>query len=308
MKGTAKTAFMLLVHNHPEQLNKFLMQLVEEEAADVFIHIDAKSDPSMRERIIRHPHITILEERVAVSWGDISQVDATLLLLEAVCNSDVHYDFVCLRSGQDLLVRNGFKQFLAEHRNSLFLAYRTLQEKDFGMVKIQWPKIVRNRYANYHPLRLLRRLLLLLYKRGVHILPNRRYFPEHFTLYKGSQWFTIPFEAAVFIIDFLNKNRWYYPFFEHSLVPDESFFHTLLLNSTYKEKVINTNLYFLKWGESLKERNSPQCLHIGDRALIENSNMFFARKFNEQFDKEVVEYFKARVKLDRANELVAHKY
>lgn len=67
MKGTAKTAFMLLVHNHPEQLNKFLMQLVEEEAADVFIHIDAKSDASMRERIIRHPHITILEERVAVA-------------------------------------------------------------------------------------------------------------------------------------------------------------------------------------------------------------------------------------------------
>ena len=57
-----------------------------------------------------------MHENIDVKWGDISQIDATILLLKKVLDTQKSYDFVCLRSGQDLLVKNGFRDFLLNNK------------------------------------------------------------------------------------------------------------------------------------------------------------------------------------------------
>ncbi|CEG28636.1 beta-1,6-N-acetylglucosaminyltransferase [Bacillus sp. B-jedd] len=301
-----RTAYILQIHKNPDQVNKFIQQLIADDQADVFVHIDRKNYENMNRKILKNPHVKVLRQSVNCEWGDIGQVDATLLLLKEVITSQNDYDFVCLRSGQDLLVKDGFKSLLTENRGKIFMNYRKMEDQHLGFMRMKWPKTARRRYTAAHPIRLYRRLLLTFYSKGLNLTPNTNNWPKEYSFYKGSQWFSVSFEAAKYMMNFLEDNPWYYTFFEHTLVPDESFFHTLIMNSPYKHAVINNNHMFLKWGETLGERNSPQNLSVADIQAIEESNDYFARKFDENIDSRVIEYFTERVAFsnDQKKELV----
>lgn len=293
---------MLQIHNHPEQVNKFIKQLISGNEADVYIHIDQKNYSSLKGKLIEGPNVKVLSESIDCEWGDISQIDTTLLLLNAVISSKKTYDYVCLRSGQDLLVKEGFHEYLLENRGRVFLNYRSMKN-ELGLVELWWPKITRRRYTSAHPVRIYRRFVQELYRKGLNISPNKNYWPKEYSFYKGSQWFTIPFLVAKYIAEFLEENEWYYQYFENTLIPDESFFHTLIMNSPYKDDVINDNLLYLKWGVTLSDRNSPQYLTRQDIPFIEGSNHFFARKFDEKIDSTVVAYFTEKYQLGDCNEV-----
>lgn len=296
-----RTAYILQVHNNPDQVNKFISQLIIENQADVYIHIDKKNVEKFNGRIINSPNVIVLEQSINCEWGDISQVDTTLLLLKAVMDSKKTYDYVCLRSGQDLLVKKGFKDFLMENTGQVFINIRSMKN-ELALVKLDWPKITRKRYTTAHPVRIYRRIVQELFRKGINISPNDHYWPKEYSFYKGSQWFSIPFNTAKYISKFLEENEWYYKFFENTLIPDESFFHTLIMNSPYKNDVVNNNLLYLKWGETLSERNSPQYLTSKDIPVIEGSNQYFARKFDETIDQKVVEYFAGKYHLEESEE------
>ena len=89
---------------------------------------------------MKSPNVKILDNSINCEWGDISQVHTTILLLKEVLASQKTYDFICLRSGQDLLVKEGFKEFLVENSNSVFLDIREISNKNLGAMKINWPK------------------------------------------------------------------------------------------------------------------------------------------------------------------------
>lgn len=289
-----RTAYILQIHKNPDQANMFIKQIISEKHADVFIHLDKKNYVELNKNIIKHPNVKILQESIDVKWGDITLVDATLLLIKEVIAAGKKYNFVCIRSGQDMLVKNGFKDFLVNNKNKIFMnAYHVdRKEPHAAFVNVSWPKLARRLYINpFHPYRVLRRAIAYLYGLGWNLLPNRNALPENFKIYNGSNWFCMPFEVANYIIKFLNDNKWYYEVFRNSLVPDEFFFQTLIMNSKYKSDVVNNNLMYIKFGESLKSRNNPITLKMEHINVIKNSNEFFARKFDENVDKLVIEYF-----------------
>ena len=309
MDTAPRTAYILQVHKNPNQVNQFIQQLISEEQADVYVHVDQKNYEKFNGKLVEGPNVKVLETRVNCEWGDISQVDTTILLLREVLASKNHYDFVCLRSGQDLLVKNGFKDFLLENKDKVFLNLREMNRVELGFIKINWPKGTRKQYTSAHPFRMIRRLLLILHGKGINILPNTNKWPDEYLFYRGSQWFTIPFEVAKYSLEFLDKNDWFYEYFKNTLVPDESFFHTLIMNSPYKTNVVNNNLYFMKWGETLSERNSPQSLTSDYIGQIEKSNQYFARKFDEKIDGSIINYFVDQVSFGTktVNSTTVHK-
>ncbi len=129
MEMTPRTAFILQIHKNPDQVNGFINQLISEDQADVFVHIDNKSIEKLTGKIVKSPNVRILKNSINCEWGDISQVDATVLLLREVIASQTMYDFVCLRSGQDLLVKDGFKEFLLKHKEEIFLNIREMDQQ-----------------------------------------------------------------------------------------------------------------------------------------------------------------------------------
>ncbi|MBB2478788.1 hypothetical protein H5P36_01045 [Bacillus sp. APMAM] len=291
MTAELRIAYILQIHKNPEQINKFIHQLTANNDADVYIHIDRRQREQIKSKIVKNPNVKILDQSLICEWGDFSQIDTTLLLLKEVLSASKSYDFVCFKSGQDLLVKDGFHEFLSKNKGQIFMHFNDITWKNKGVILLNWPKVTRKRYTNAHPFRIYRRSIKYLYDKGIKLFPNTNYWPQDFEFYCGSQWFTISFEAAKYIIDFLEENKWFYHYFEKTYTPDEWFFHTLLMNSHFKSKVVKDNHLFLRIGISLRERNSPICLTKDDISFIEESNKYFARKFDESIDNEVIDYF-----------------
>ncbi len=63
--------------------------------------------------------------------------------------------------------------------------------------------------------------------------------------------------------------------------------------------LVNNDLLYLRWGETLTERNSPHDLTSKDIKLIEESNCYFARKFDENIDQSIVAYFANTIRFEK---------
>ncbi|GIN92577.1 glycosyl transferase [Siminovitchia terrae] len=294
VSSTLRTAYILQIHKNPEQVNKFIHQLISDDQADVYVHIDKRSYEQMRNKILKNEHVKVLDQAVICEWGDISQVDTTILLLREVLASQKDYDFVCLRSGQDLLVKNGFKDVLINNHRNIYMTLRGVDKRNSGLMEINWPKIARKRYTSFHPVRVYRSMVHSLYRKGINLFPNQNEWHKGYSLFNGAQWFSIPLEVAEYMIDFIDSNPWYYQYFENTLCPDEWFFHTIIMNSHYKVDVVNDNFMYVNWGETIETRNSPLDLKEKDIKAIEESSSFFARKFDEGVDQLVIDYFVER--------------
>lgn len=287
------TAFILQTHKNPAQVNTFINQLTSTSLSDVFVHIDKKNHRKIASKIVDSTHVTVLDDCCEVSWGDISQVDATIKLLRAVLASDVKYDFVCHRSGQDLLVKNGLKDHLSKNEDKIYMTTALIKDDDISAshLNIKWFKRARRQYNAFHPIRIYRRTMMYMYKKGFLLFPNDRKLPKGFSLYHGSSWFCFPLDVARHVVEFVDHNKWYYEYFENALCPDEWFFQTLLMNSKYAKQIANDNLTYIKWGDTYKTSNHPLILGAKDIESIEKSNKFFARKFDQNEDEETVRYY-----------------
>ena len=295
--GDLRLAHILLVHKNPEQVNAFVRQIAGDGGADVYIHVDAKCHEAMVRAIVSGGSVSVLKERVQVTWGDFNVIEATLRLLRAVRASGKAYDFISLNSGQDLLVRDGLREYLAANRNRVFMSARRIGPGDpqNSAWKIRWPRVTRNLYDSpFHPYRLLRAGLVRLYTFGLNLRPNPLALPEGWNFYCDAQWLCMPGVTADYILDYVGQNPDYCRLFQDSLAPDEFFFTTLIMNSPYAAQVTGSHLTHLNFGRTLRDKNHPVVITTEDIPTIEDSGRFFARKFDQAVDEEAIRYFSDR--------------
>ena len=121
-----KIAILILCHKNPKQINLLLDKLNHQDI-DCYIHIDKKAD--FANKITKRSNIVLLpdEQRVSVEWAQISQVTATLNLLNTAVAGirGGGYDYYWLISGQDWPLRSADKivKFFEEHNGTNFVQY-----------------------------------------------------------------------------------------------------------------------------------------------------------------------------------------
>lgn len=279
-----KIAFLVQCHKDPVLINK-LISTIRDENADIYVHVDKRSDIS--KGLLKAPNIYYVQDRFEVNWGSVNQVYATLELLKQVANKE--YDYISLISGQDFPIKsnNTFLEFLEDNKGKEFIEYFKLPNENWsyeggvGRVKYYWLDFLTPKRSFMW--RVLRNVYLLtlgkLLSKDISSLGN---------LYGGSQWFTITGELATYIIEFLNNKPSYLNLYEHTGCADEIFFQTLIMNSPFKDKVVNDNLRFIKWEE---RQSSPKVLTIDDKTDILDSGKFFMRKVDSLLSKELISEF-----------------
>jgi hypothetical protein len=283
-----KKAYLLMIHKNPDQVNCLLKQLLTDEYTDIYIHIN-KLNRNIENQLLKHKNINVLKECVEVYWGDVGITNAMLLLLNAVVNSGKQYDFVSFKTGQDLIINGGIDTFLLHNKNKIFMDVRHIPKNDirYAHIAIKWPNFTKRLYDGLQPERIIRLTLLKLYKIGINFIPNPYKLPNDYKLYWGRTWFTIPFEVVNYIVDFVKENPWYYKIFQNGLVSDELFFQTIIMNSAYSNNVVNDNLTCV----NKFKNNHPIIFTENDIEYLENSNKFFARKFDISVNEKSVMYF-----------------
>jgi hypothetical protein len=73
--------------------------------------------------------------------------------------------------------------------------------------------------------------------------------------------------------------------YRRALIPDESFFQTILY-SDRRFKLVNDDLRFIRWDDPSNE--SPATLTVDDLPALRSSPAFFARKFPADPDDKLV--------------------
>ena len=97
-----KIAVLIQCHKNFDQINR-LIRALKHPAVDIFIHIDRKAQ-KFRNMIRINEHVFILPENqcVDVQWAQISQVQASLNLIEYAMKENLKVKserFVCDRGG-----------------------------------------------------------------------------------------------------------------------------------------------------------------------------------------------------------------
>jgi hypothetical protein len=281
-----KLAFLILAHKNPGQVGLLTDYLLKHDC-DVFIHIDVKEQAVFGDFINKFKGRERLRiyAKYKVYWGSFNQIRATFFLLGEACHK-VQFDFVSLISGQDLPIKPiaEFKEYLATRINKSFMQFYPVPARDrwngdggLDRMRFYW--------VSHFPKRLgfiFNRLINL-----THSFQRRTKFYRkiNLPLYGGANWFTLNHKTAAYVVEYIKKNSGFFRRFKFTRCADEIILQTILMNSEFKSSIVNDPLRYIDWDSGPEY---PRTFRIEDtKRLLEDPN-FFARKFDLDFDPEVV--------------------
>jgi Core-2/I-Branching enzyme len=267
-------AVLIHAHKNRNQLYR-LMQSLQHPEIKIFLHLDAKCGFTCH-----LPGVINIENPVTIEWASFSQVRALLHSLRFIESSGMEFDFIHFISGQDFPIKpvNEFVDYLNSNKGYSFVEAKKIPE-DWPGAAIRYERyyFTDNKFFN-KVTRPFLKLLSVFYKRKPPV-----------KIYGGSQWVTISAEAFQYILQ-NEKALAAYRFLRLCNVADELFIQTVLMNSPLAEKCINNNLRFIRWANNGKAAaNNPDILTIADFEKIKSSPQFFARKFDEERDPQILD-------------------
>ncbi len=267
-------AYVILAHHLPTQLARLVRRL-NAPGTSFLIHVNRRSRNGVYQEA--HAALSDLENvvflrRHKLYWGAFGHVRATLEGLEELHRRDIGFDYAVLLTGQDYPIKphSVIERTFADTGGKSFLAYDRLPGGwADGMERITY----------WHS----RRIGL---PRSWHLrLPIKRRFPHGFVPYGGSAYWCLSREAVEHIRHFLAEHPAFCRFFMHVDVPDEIIFHTILLNSSLRDSLVNDDLRYIDW----TRQPLPAILGVGDFETLARSPKLFARKFDPRVDARILD-------------------
>lgn len=265
-----KHAWLIIAHNEFDIL-QMLIDALDHPESDIYVHIDkkVKEVPDLH---AQRSALFVLENRLDVRWGSVSQIACELLLMSEASRCGP-YHFYHILSGTHLPLRNWdmIRKFFSV-REGLELMH--LWEDD--------PRDVGNKLSRYnfcvrgftHPLDLVRKFSHLGWRATQFVqkkLHVNRFPGEKF--YKSDNWVSLTEQAVRYLVrnrdSILRKYRFTY-------CGDEYFVATELMKKPELFHIQNTDqllkVFFVKY--------NPRVLTMSDYEHLMASACIFGRKFS----------------------------
>lgn len=273
-----KLAHLILVHNEPKQLERLITHLLHQDA-DVYIHLDKKTDTTGFEYLSKTDRVFFIKNRVKVYWGSHTIVNATISGFKEILASGKNYDYVNLLSGQDypLKSQQHIHHYLSENPGKAFMNYLSFNT--------EWHEAL-PRVHQYHFNSFNIPGKYALQKAVNKLLPQRK-LPGRLVPVGRSQWFTIPLKCVAYIVNYWESNPKLRRFIKFTWGADEFIFQTILYNSEYKNIMLNEDLRYIDWSGG---GVSPKTLTMDDADKLMASGKLFARKFDAKKDVAVLDF------------------
>lgn len=272
-------AYLILAH-HDFAVLAYLVQAIDDERNDIFIHFDTK--------VVDVPVISTcrsrlfyVKKRVDVRWGDVSIIKAEYALFEEALHSGESYGYYHLLSGVDLPIKsqNYIHDFFQRHKGTEFIGFNTAISSLEVNRKVQlyylFPKSFR---SNNSVLHITKRIIRGLAIRFQIFLGLGR--SKNVNFKKGTQWLSVTEAFVKFIIP---KKEEVIKRFRYTFCGDEIFLQTLCWESPFRNNVFDladegrSCLREIRW-----INNEIIDWQQEDFSELMQSDKIFARKFSSQ--------------------------
>lgn len=281
---SVKIAYLLLCHKDPYAINELINRL-DDGNCDFYIHIDKKSSDDIVNGIKTKENVRVIQERVDVKWGQVSQPLATIALFNSVVESNKQYDYVWLISGQDYPIKSNrqIQKFLLDNFSKNFVDIIDNNSKEY--------KLFVKRNETWYPkkivspttlTRVLRKVYIILTGGANRSIIRRKNVLQVESYQFGSSWFTITYDAMQYVLEELTR-KGYIKFYTNAICPDESIFQTILYNSKYKDSLM-PSLVYVDWSEG---NRNPKLLNEDDYDKLKASDKLIARKFDGEINEKI---------------------
>ncbi|WP_288380641.1 beta-1,6-N-acetylglucosaminyltransferase [uncultured Massilia sp.] len=266
-----KQVFLIAAHKDVEQLNALVKQLNDPDFV-VYVHLDRKSaiDPADL-----HPAARLVEPRVDVRWGGFSQVQATLTSLRQILLEQPAFDKVIFLSAQDfpLLPNALLKRELARVRERELIETTPIGPDGWN---------VAYRYQLFHRVggSVPERLACGAANALLRLTGRRRRLPDGLAPHGGSSWWALSRGCVAEVLRLADAHPRFLRLCRTVQCPDELFFQTLVMQSSYAPRVLSDNYRYVQWPE--QGARNPKVLDGADFERIRASNAHFCRKLDSQ--------------------------
>ena len=272
-----KHAWLIIAHNEWGILQRLVSELDATEC-DFFVHIDKKVQ-SLPVLNVEKGRLFMLENRVDVRWGSVSQILCEMTLFETAA-ANGPYDYYHVISGVTLPLKplaelDAF--FQAAEGKSVLTGLR-VDEPYQENLKVHRQHYFlrhycsRNRLVRWVSQHLWSLCLAFQRKRGMEV-------NQGLSFYKASNWLSLTEEAIQYILGRKDK---IWEIYQRSFCGDEFFVPSELMNSPLKEHILSYEQYLLqKMG-----RATTTAFPLEEYEAMKSSGYLFARKFTEKVTKQ----------------------
>lgn len=282
-----KHAYLIIAHHEFEVLEK-LIQSLDDVRNDIYIHFDKKLSrfPTC---IVRYADLYIVEERIDIRWGHISQIKAEYVLFEAAY-SHGGYSYYHLLSGVHLPLKSQdyIHRFFEKLKNKEVLAYVPNNKYQTDLKMRRYNFFMKNfMHKNYW----VRRLNQFLWRICIRIQKELRIYRNKRRMYtNAANWVSITSNCVAYLLqikkDVLRK-------YHFTLCGDEFFIPSEIGNSHLKDNILYDNrLLKCDFGAT-----GPRAYNLKDYETLLNSHCLFARKFSHA-DMDIVNKILAHIKTE----------
>ena len=270
-------AYVIRAHHRPSQLGRLVERLAGN-GVSFHVHVSGitseETYADMREALDGRRDVEWVD-RVKTYYFGWSMVEGTLSGLRSAVARDPGH--VVTVSGQDYPLKppDEIASRLAAHEGASFVHHYSLPTKawareDDGMRRIRYYWLDGMRVRG----------------RPVRLPFVRRRFPAGLEPYGGSAWVALSGEAARYVLRFVEENPDVVRFFRNTLIPDELFVQTVLLNSPLRDRIVNEEVHYVDWSA---DQTSPKTLTVEDFPVLAASDKLLARKFDFKEDAAVLD-------------------
>jgi len=272
-----RIAILIVTYTSPIQTQR-LIERLDNGQFDFYIHLDKKQDMDTHKNLFDVPRVYFIKDRVDVRWGGYSTAKAAINGVKQIGSSGIKYDYISLISGQDYPIKPAWYiiETLQNNIGKQFIEYRSFDT--------EWQEaFARVDRFHFNDLKIpgkyrFQNLFNFFVKRGK--------MPVDLKLYGVTTFWTLSPECALYVGNFLEKNKKFNRFLKYTWGTDEFIFQTVLMNSQYKDELTNTNHTLAEFPQG---QARPKFFTTEDFDKLIASEKFFARKFSIDIDENILD-------------------
>jgi len=299
--------YIIHAHKSPKQLRRLIERLSTSDT-NFYIHIDRSTDlQPFRDELASIDTVYLFDDdqRIAITWGDVSQVEATLLAIQKII-ADKRQGYCILMSGQDYPIKSNqdIGSFFEANKGKNFISGLPLYTDETwseGLSRIEKynfhphvnkrtriiiPSIYDSDFYTLSTLRNINTLIKTKERKRIPVIFHNRYFPRNLTAITGSGWWALPMETISMIHTFMQENPSYLTYHRFTHSADETFFHSIVF-SNINNKLICDGVTYVNWTRKDCQLPVTFCEKDFEELSINNDNLF-ARKFDASVDSAIL--------------------